>query len=70
MSAGRASATKQAHARILLKADEADGGPAWPDARIAEAVEVSVATAERWWAYARTWLYSELRDDDENSCAP
>jgi transposase len=46
-AAGRASATKQAHARILLKADEADGGPAWPDARIAEAVAVAVATAER-----------------------
>jgi transposase len=47
ITAGTASATKQAHARILLKADEADGGPAWADARIAEAVEVSVATVER-----------------------
>jgi transposase len=47
LAAGRASATKQAHARILLKADEAEGGPAWSDVRIAEAVEVSVATAER-----------------------
>jgi transposase len=47
LAAGKASATNQAHARILLKADESEGGPAWADARIAEAVEVSVATAER-----------------------
>jgi transposase len=47
LTAGRASAARQAHARILLKADESDGGPAWADARIAEAVEVSVATVER-----------------------
>jgi transposase len=47
LAAGRASATKQAHARILLKADESEGGPAWADTRIAEAVEVSVATVER-----------------------
>ncbi|HKB03902.1 MAG TPA: ECF-type sigma factor [Gemmataceae bacterium] len=26
----------------------------------AEALGVSVATAERWWAFARTWLYAEL----------
>jgi RNA polymerase sigma factor (TIGR02999 family) len=32
----------------------------------ASALNISVATAERWWAYARTWLYSELQDDDEN----
>jgi len=47
IAAGKASAKKLAHARILLKADAADGGPAWPDARIAQAVEVSVATVER-----------------------
>ena len=47
IAAGRAAARKLAHARILLKADAAEGGPAWPDARIAEAVEVSVATIER-----------------------
>ena len=44
---GKAAAQKLAHARILLKADAADGGPAWPDGQIAEAVEVSVATIER-----------------------
>jgi RNA polymerase sigma factor (TIGR02999 family) len=31
----------------------------------ASALHVSVATAERWWAYARLWLYSELEDEDE-----
>ena len=31
ISAGKASAKKLAHARILLKADQADGGPAWID---------------------------------------
>lgn len=45
--AGKASALKLAHARILLKADQAAGGPAWADDRIADAVEVSVATVER-----------------------
>jgi transposase len=47
ITAGRASALKLARARILLKADAAPGGPAWPDARIAEAVEVNVTTVER-----------------------
>jgi transposase len=47
IAAGKAAAQKLAHARVLLKADAADGGPAWPDARIAEAVELSVATFER-----------------------
>jgi RNA polymerase sigma factor (TIGR02999 family) len=31
----------------------------------AAALGVSVATAERWWAYARTWLFAELREGDE-----
>jgi len=47
IGAGKAAAAKLAHARVLLKADAADGGPAWSDARIAEAVEVSIATVER-----------------------
>jgi transposase len=47
IAAGKAAAMKLAHARILLKADAADGGPAWPDRRIAEALEVSDATIER-----------------------
>jgi transposase len=47
ISAGKASAKKLAHARILLKADQAAGGPAWPDEAIAEAVEVSTDTVAR-----------------------
>lgn len=30
----------------------------------AAALGVSVATAERWWAYARTWLYAALSECD------
>jgi transposase len=47
IASGQGAAKKLAHARILLKADQADGGPAWTDQQIAEAVEVSVATIER-----------------------
>ena len=47
IAAGKAAAQKLAHARVLLKADQADGGPGWTDDRIADAVEVSVATVER-----------------------
>ena len=47
IAAGQAAARKLAHARILLKADAADGGPAWPDWRIADALEVSTDTVER-----------------------
>jgi transposase len=44
---GKGAAARLTRARVLLKADQADGSPAWEDARIAEAVEVSVATVER-----------------------
>jgi Homeodomain-like domain len=47
IAAGKAAAQELAHARILLKADAADGGPAWPDRRIADALEISTATIER-----------------------
>lgn len=47
IAAGRAAARKLTHARILLKADAAEGGPAGPDRRIAEALDVSTATVER-----------------------
>src|SRR5512142_3176822 len=47
IAAGKAAAQKLAHARILLQADAAPEGPAWHDDRIAEAVDVSVATVER-----------------------
>jgi transposase len=44
---GNAPASVQAHARILLKADCSEGGPAWIDDAIAEAVSVSRPTVER-----------------------
>lgn len=47
IASGKAAAKTLAHARILLKADQAEGGPAWADARIAAALEVSVDTVER-----------------------
>ena len=39
-----------------------------PDAAVA--LGISVATAERWWTFARTWLFSELQGGEENSSAP
>ena len=47
LSAGKRSALTLARARILLKADQADGGPAWPDERIAKALDCGVRTVER-----------------------
>jgi transposase len=47
ISRGKADARKLAHARVLLHADASEGGPDWTDARIAEAVRVSVRTIER-----------------------
>jgi hypothetical protein len=47
IAAGKASAKKLTHARILLKADAATGGPAWSDRRMATAVEVSTDTVAR-----------------------
>ena len=47
IAAGTAPARKLTHARILLKADQGPGGPAWVDERIAEAVEVSQPTVSR-----------------------
>jgi transposase len=47
VSAGKGAALKLTHARILLKADAASGGPAWTDARIAEAIEVNRTTVEQ-----------------------
>lgn len=44
IAAGRHAAADLVHARILLKADQADGGPAWDDRRIAEALECSAGT--------------------------
>ena len=47
LSRGTADVRRLKHAQILLKADEANGRPAWSDARIAEAVECGPATVER-----------------------
>jgi hypothetical protein len=44
---GTAAAATLAHARVLLKADQAAGGPAWSDARIADALDVSLSTVHR-----------------------
>ena len=35
---------------------------------VARTLGISVPTAERWWAFARTWLYSEL--EEKNSEIP
>jgi transposase len=47
VSAGKRSALTITRARILLKADQADGGPAWQDAAIAAALDCSARTVER-----------------------
>ena len=47
LSRGKADVRCLKHAQILLKADEADGGPGWSDERIAEAFHAGVATVER-----------------------
>ena len=47
VSAGKRSARTLTRARILLKADQADGGPAWEDAAIAEALGCGHRTVER-----------------------
>lgn len=47
IGAGTAPARLLTHARILLKADQGEGGPAWTDAAIAAALEVHKATVER-----------------------
>lgn len=44
---GKAAAYKRRHAEILLKADTGPGGPAWTDARIAEALDVGTASLGR-----------------------
>ena len=43
-------------------------GLSTPDA--AAALGISVATAERWWTFARTWLYSELHGEQKISADP
>lgn len=47
VSAGKRSARTLTRARILLQADQADGGPAWEDAPIVEALGCGMRTVER-----------------------
>ncbi len=49
IAGGNAPVRKTTHARILLKADEgaSQGAAAWPDTRIAEALEISRSTVAR-----------------------
>jgi transposase len=47
VSRGKAAARKLTHARILLKADQVEGGPGMDDGAIAGALEVGRATVER-----------------------
>jgi hypothetical protein len=58
IAAGAAPARTLTRARILLKADEGADGPAWSDARIAEALEVDVSTVGR----VRTRFVQQGRD--------
>ena len=44
---GRAPARQLTRARILLKANQGDGGPGWTDAAIAGALDVHPATVSR-----------------------
>jgi transposase len=47
IAVGKRAARTLAHARILLKADVREEEPAWDDAAISHAVEVSTATVQR-----------------------
>jgi len=44
---GRGSKTVRQRARVLLKVDQAEGGPGWTDERAAEYSEVSISTVHR-----------------------
>lgn len=47
ISAGKSAARKLNHARILLKADEGEGGPGWTDEQIVETLNVGLSTVWR-----------------------
>lgn len=47
IAAGDSSSRTLTRARILLKADESDYGPAWNDEATAEALDVGTATVQR-----------------------
>jgi RNA polymerase sigma factor (TIGR02999 family) len=39
------------------------GGLSMPE--VAQSLNISLATAERYWTFARAWLYAELTEEDE-----
>lgn len=47
VDAGRGSKSSRQRARVLLQADQADGGPGWSDERVAEFAEASLSTVHR-----------------------
>ncbi len=47
LARGKADVRWLRHAQILLKTDQAEGGPAWPDSRITEGLDVGITTVER-----------------------
>ena len=47
LSRGKAAARALTHARILLKTDEAEGGPAWTDDAVCQALDVGLCTVMR-----------------------
>src|ERR671929_2328574 len=47
LARGKADIRKLKHAQVLLKADEAEGGPGWADERIVEALDRGLATVQR-----------------------
>jgi hypothetical protein len=47
LTSGRGSGRMFTRVRILLKADQSDEGPAWPDEKISESFDVTVQTIER-----------------------
>ena len=47
INTGTAAARTLTHARILLKADQAPGGPAWTDEAIRDALDVGLSTIAR-----------------------
>ncbi len=47
VDAHRMAAHKRRHAQMLLKADQGEHGPGWPDVRVAEAFDVSSLSVTR-----------------------
>lgn len=47
LSKGKAAARALTHARILLKTDQAEGGPAWTDDAVCAALDVGLCTVMR-----------------------